>query len=77
MEQKKSTGQEEAPSDKSAIVRTYDSWSIKLYRKKRRVVIETFDYHAGPLVLTREDLSELARLMGLHVRRRKNTNSQA
>ena len=72
MEQKDSAGQKADLSDKGAIVRNYDAWSVKLYRKKRRIVIETLDYHAGPLMLTRDELSDLARLMGLHVRRRKN-----
>ncbi len=47
-----------------------DSWSIKLYRKRKQIVIETQDYHAGPLVLTRDQLIDITRKMGLHVRTR-------
>jgi hypothetical protein len=77
MEQKNSIKQEVGLSDKGAIVRNYDACSVKLYKKKRRIVIETLDYHAGPLMLTRDELSDLARLMGLHVRRRKNKKQQS
>ncbi len=76
MEQKSSAEQETDLPDKGAIVRNYDSWAIKLYRKKRRIVIETLDYHAGPLILTRDEFCDLARLVGLHVRRRKNKRQQ-
>lgn len=62
-------------SDKSQIVINHDSWEIKLNRKKRCLSIETLDYHSGPLVLTRDDLVEIARKMGLHVRTRKNKKS--
>lgn len=72
MEQKSSTELKADLSGKGAVVRNYDSWAIKLFRKKRRIVIETLDYHSGPLILTRDEFGDLARLMGLHVRRRKN-----
>jgi hypothetical protein len=49
----------------------YDSWTIKLYKKRKKLVIETLDYHSGPLVLTRDQLIDLSRKMGLHVRKRK------
>jgi hypothetical protein len=62
-------------STTSHIVINHDSWAIKLYRKKRSLSIETLDYHSGPLVLTRDDLVEIARKMGLHVRTRKNKKS--
>ncbi len=77
MEQKSSAGQETALPDNGAIVKNYDSWTIKLYKKKRRIVIETLDYHAGPLILTRDEFCNLARLMGLHVRQRKNKKQQS
>ncbi len=76
MEQKSSAAQEAALLDKGTIVRNYGSWSIKLYRKKKRMVIEALDYHADPLLLSRDELCDLARLMGLHVRRRKNQKQQ-
>ncbi len=77
MEQKSSAGQEADLPDKGVVVRNYDSWAIKLYRKKRRIIIETLDYHAGPLILSRDEFCDLARLMGLHVRRRKNKKQQS
>lgn len=58
-------------SDKKRIVRDFDLWTFSLYRKQKRIVIETLDYHAGPLVMTRDELCEIARIMGLHVRKRK------
>ncbi len=48
----------------------YDSWTIKLYKKRKKIVIETLDYHSGPLVLTRDQLMDISRKMGLHVRTR-------
>ncbi len=54
---------------------TADSWSIKLNRKKRYMTIESLDYHAGPLVLSRDELVGIARNMGLHVRTRKRKNN--
>ncbi len=77
MEQESSTGQEADLPGKGLVVRNYDSWAIKLCRKKRRIIIETLDYHAGPLILSRDEFCDLARLMGLHVRRRKIKNSKA
>ncbi len=76
MERKSSAGQEAALPDKGAIVRNYGSWSIKLYKKKKYMVIEALDYHADPLLLSRDELCDLARLMGLHVRRKKNQKQQ-
>ncbi len=64
-------------SEKGAIVRNYDSWTVKLSRKARQVSIETLDYHAGPLILSRDELAELARMMGLHVRKRKRKKPQS
>lgn len=61
--------------NKSCIVINQDSWTIKLYKKQRQLSIETLDYHASPLVLTREDLVDIARKMGLHVRTRKTKAS--
>ncbi len=63
-------------SEKGVIVRNYDSWTVKLFRKARQVSIETLDYHAGPLILSRDELAELARMMGLHVRKRKRKKLQ-
>jgi hypothetical protein len=57
-------------AEKGVIVRTYESWKISLYRKAKELSVETLDYHAGPLILSREALAELARMMGLHVRKR-------
>jgi hypothetical protein len=76
MEQKSITGLEADLPGKGAIVKNYDSWTIKLYKKKRRIVIETHDYHADPLMLTRDELCDLAQLMGLHVRKRRNKRQQ-
>ncbi len=58
-------------SDKNKTVRSFDSWSLSLYKKQKRIIIETLDYHAGPLVITRDELCEIAKMMGLHVRKRK------
>ncbi len=63
-------------AEKDAVIRSYDSWTVKLYRKARQVSIETLDYHAGPLILSRDELAELARMMGLHVRKRKRKKPQ-
>ncbi len=48
----------------------FDSWNIKLYKKRKKLVIESLDYHAGPLVITRDQLIDITRKMGLHVRTR-------
>lgn len=58
-------------SESNYIVINHDSWTIKLYRKKRSLSIESLDYHAGPLILSRDDLTDLALKMGLHVRSRR------
>jgi hypothetical protein len=47
-----------------------DTWSITLFRKQKRLQIATQDYHAGPLMLSRDQLIDIARKMGLHVRTR-------
>lgn len=61
-------------SGKSKVVRNYDAWSLSLYKKQKRIVIETQDYHAGPLIITRDELCDIAKIMGLHVRKRKRKN---
>lgn len=70
-------GSSDKLTEKSTAVITMDSWSITLYRKKRQLTIKTLDYHAGPLVLTRDGLVEIARKMGLHVRSKKNKKNAA
>lgn len=61
---------------KGVIVRNYESWSITLSRKSKKLSIETLDYHAGPLVLTRDELGELARIMGLRVGKKKSRKKE-
>lgn len=63
-------------SDKNKIVRNFDAWSLSLYRKQRRIIIETLDYHAGPLIISRDELCDIAKLMGLHVRTRKRKKKE-
>lgn len=58
-------------SDKNKVVRNFDSWTFSIYRKQKRIAIETLDYHAGPLIMTRDELCDIAKMMGLHVRKRK------
>ncbi len=55
----------------------HDSWAIKLYRRQRYLTIEALDYHAGPLTISRDDLVNIARNMGLHVRTRKKKKNAA
>ncbi len=61
-------------SDNKVVVKSFDAWSLSLYRKQKRLMIETTDYHAGPLIITRDELCDIARLMGLHVRKRIRKN---
>ncbi len=58
-------------SDKNNLVRNLDAWSLSLYKKQKRIIIQTLDYHAGPLIITRDELCDIAKMMGLHVRKRK------
>jgi hypothetical protein len=58
-------------SDKNNAFWNSDAWSLSLYRKQKHIIVKTLDYHAGPLIITRDELCELARMMGLHVRKRK------
>ncbi len=44
-------------------VKSTESWSILLSKKERCVYINTDDYHAGPLRLTRDELYALGRMM--------------
>lgn len=62
-------------TDNRITIKNYDAWSLSLYRKQKRLMIETLDYHAGPLIITRDELCDIARLMGLHVRKRKRKNT--
>ncbi len=36
-------------TDNKVTIKTFDSWSLSLYRKQKRLMIETTDYHACPL----------------------------
>ncbi len=58
-------------TENKVAIKNFDSWSISVYRKQKRLIIETLDYHTGPLTITRDELCDIARLMGLHVRKRK------
>ena len=59
------------PPSKHCVVIDHDSWTLKLYKKQRHLTVEALDYHAGPLMLTRNELIDIARKMGLHVQTRK------
>jgi hypothetical protein len=65
------------PHSASSIKINSDSWTITLFKKQRRLQFETLDYHAGPLMLTRDELIDIARKMGLHVRARKRKKSSS
>jgi hypothetical protein len=58
-------------SDKNNLVRNLDAWSLSLHRKQKHIIIQTLDYHAGPLIITKDELCDIAKMMGLHVRKRK------
>ena len=53
-----------------SVILSHDSWSLTIFRKQRRLSISSLDYHAGPLIITGDDLVNIARKMGLHVRTR-------
>ncbi|MFI5141803.1 MAG: hypothetical protein ACHQII_05560 [Bacteroidia bacterium] len=63
-------GGNKQPLEAITVAINYDFWTIKLYKKQKKLVIETLDYHSGPLVLTRDQLIDISRKMGLHVRKR-------
>jgi hypothetical protein len=46
------------------------TWTVSVSRKDKTVSIVTNDYHPDPLVITRDDLIAISRLMGLKVRKR-------
>lgn len=60
--------------ERKVAIKNFDSWSISLYKKQRRLIIRALDYHAGPLIITRDELCDIAKLMGLHVNKRRRIN---
>jgi len=75
MEQKNTEGNHNTTgSEKKIAIINFDSWSLSLYKKQKRLVIETLDYHAGPLVITKDQLCDIAKQMGLYVRKRRRKN---
>ena len=63
-----------AADEKNSPAMNLDSWSIAIHKKQRKTVITALDYHSGPLILTRDQVIEIARRMGLHVRTRNRKN---
>jgi hypothetical protein len=49
---------------------TFGAWTISVSRKSKSLSIKTTEYHADPLVISRDELISVARLLGLKVRKR-------
>ena len=41
------------------IIKEIDSWTLSISKSKRRIYIDTTEYHPFPLELSRDDLQEL------------------
>lgn len=56
---------------RNVTIKNFDAWSISIYKKQKRIIMETHEYHAGPLIITKDELCDIAKMMGLHVRKNK------